>query len=122
MRHGRAVLGSVKPDGQACSSSLMPCHEQLAAEIRERLITVLSNNGGHLGPNLGMVELTIALHYVFHNRAGHSRDDPSGIIAAKVRVREGDLAKTPEPRLSAILAASWTSIRFYCALMKFRTC
>ena len=40
--------------------------EQLAAEIRERLITVLSNNGGHLGPNLGVVELTIALHYVFH--------------------------------------------------------
>src|SRR3954449_9150428 len=38
---------------------------QLAAEIRERLITVLSNNGGHLGPNLGVVELTIALHYVF---------------------------------------------------------
>src|ERR1035441_2764784 len=40
--------------------------EQLAAEIRERLITVLSNNGGHLGPNLGVVELTIALHHVFH--------------------------------------------------------
>src|SRR4051812_31184231 len=39
--------------------------EQLAAEIRARLITVLSNNGGHLGPNLGVVELTIALHYVF---------------------------------------------------------
>src|SRR5690349_2434112 len=40
--------------------------DQLAAEIRERLITVLSNNGGHLGPNLGVVELTIALHYVFN--------------------------------------------------------
>jgi 1-deoxy-D-xylulose-5-phosphate synthase len=40
--------------------------EQLAQEIRERLITVLSNNGGHLGPNLGVVELSIALHYVFH--------------------------------------------------------
>ena len=39
--------------------------EQLALEIREELITVLSNNGGHLGPNLGVVELTIALHYVF---------------------------------------------------------
>ena len=39
--------------------------DQLAAEIREELITVLSNNGGHLGPNLGVVELTIALHYVF---------------------------------------------------------
>jgi len=40
--------------------------EQLAEEIRERLITVLSSNGGHLGPNLGVVELTIALHYVFN--------------------------------------------------------
>jgi 1-deoxy-D-xylulose-5-phosphate synthase len=40
--------------------------EQLAAEIRERLITVLSNNGGHLGPNLGVVELSIAMHYAFH--------------------------------------------------------
>src|SRR5439155_26702002 len=43
--------------------------EQLAAEIRERLITVLSNNGGHLGPNLGVVELSIALHYVFQTPA-----------------------------------------------------
>jgi len=39
--------------------------EELAAEIREELITVLSTNGGHLGPNLGVVELSIALHYVF---------------------------------------------------------
>ena len=38
---------------------------QLAQEIREELITVLSQTGGHLGPNLGVVELTIALHYVF---------------------------------------------------------
>ncbi len=38
---------------------------QLAQEIRDELITVLSQTGGHLGPNLGVVELTIALHYVF---------------------------------------------------------
>ena len=38
---------------------------QLAEEIRHELITVLSKNGGHLGPNLGVVELTIALHRVF---------------------------------------------------------
>ncbi|MDX2079651.1 MAG: 1-deoxy-D-xylulose-5-phosphate synthase [Terrimicrobiaceae bacterium] len=38
---------------------------QLAAEVREELISVLSNTGGHLGPNLGVVELTIALHRVF---------------------------------------------------------
>src|SRR5581483_6439828 len=40
--------------------------ETLASEIREELVTVLSANGGHLGPNLGVVELTIALHYVFN--------------------------------------------------------
>ena len=44
----------------------LPELEQLASEIREELIAVLSNNGGHLGPNLGVVELTIALHYVFN--------------------------------------------------------
>jgi 1-deoxy-D-xylulose-5-phosphate synthase len=44
----------------------IPELEHLATEIREELITVLSANGGHLGPNLGVVELTIALHYVFN--------------------------------------------------------
>lgn len=39
--------------------------KQLAAEVRETLITSLSRTGGHLGPNLGVVELTIALHKVF---------------------------------------------------------
>src|SRR5579859_4971111 len=38
---------------------------KLAEEIRQEMITGLSRNGGHLGPNLGVVELTIALHYVF---------------------------------------------------------
>lgn len=38
---------------------------QLAGEIRERIIEVLSVNGGHLASNLGAVELTIALHKVF---------------------------------------------------------
>src|SRR5471030_489698 len=37
----------------------------LAQEIREELISVLAKTGGHLGPNLGVVELTIALHTVF---------------------------------------------------------
>ena len=38
----------------------------LAQEIREELVQVVSNNGGHLAPNLGVVELTLALHAVFH--------------------------------------------------------
>src|SRR5271168_4345127 len=37
----------------------------LAQEIRDELISVLAKTGGHLGPNLGVVELTIALHRVF---------------------------------------------------------
>ncbi|HEV2964133.1 MAG TPA: 1-deoxy-D-xylulose-5-phosphate synthase [Candidatus Angelobacter sp.] len=45
--------------------------QQLAAEIRERLITVLANTGGHLGPNLGVVELTLAMHYVFNTPEDH---------------------------------------------------
>jgi 1-deoxy-D-xylulose-5-phosphate synthase len=42
---------------------------QLAAEIRDLLIQGVSRNGGHLGPNLGVVELTIALHRVFDSPA-----------------------------------------------------
>ena len=38
---------------------------QLAAEVRQELITKLAASGGHLGPNLGVVELTIAMHTVF---------------------------------------------------------
>ena len=44
----------------------------LAEEIRETIITTVINNGGHLGSNLGIVELTIALHRVF--------DSPNDIL------------------------------------------
>src|SRR3979490_242555 len=49
-------------DVKALSEQDLP---QLAQEVREELIKVLSQTGGHLGPNLGVVELTIALHRVF---------------------------------------------------------
>lgn len=39
--------------------------KELAAEIRTLLIEKVSRHGGHCGPNLGMVEATIAMHYVF---------------------------------------------------------
>ncbi len=39
----------------------------LADEIRQEIIEVTSENGGHIGPNLGVVELTMALHRVFNN-------------------------------------------------------
>ena len=36
--------------------------DRLCAEIRERLINAVARTGGHLGPNLGVVELTVAIH------------------------------------------------------------
>jgi 1-deoxy-D-xylulose-5-phosphate synthase len=41
--------------------------ETLAAEIRQLLVSTCSARGGHLGPNLGVVELTLALHRVFES-------------------------------------------------------
>ena len=38
---------------------------QISEELREELIDVVSETGGHLGAGLGVVELTVALHYVF---------------------------------------------------------
>lgn len=43
----------------------LPELTQLAAEMRSALLEKLSAHGGHIGPNLGMVEAIIALHYVF---------------------------------------------------------
>ncbi len=51
-------------DLQALPAVLLP---QLAAEIRAELVDKVTRTGGHLGPNLGVVELTIALHRVFHS-------------------------------------------------------
>lgn len=42
-----------------------PEMKELAAEIRQFLINNVSHTGGHLGPNLGVVELTLAVHRVF---------------------------------------------------------
>ncbi len=41
--------------------------EALSKEIRERIIEVVSKNGGHLASNLGIVELTLAIHRVFNS-------------------------------------------------------
>ncbi|MBA3848416.1 MAG: 1-deoxy-D-xylulose-5-phosphate synthase [Opitutus sp.] len=52
--------------GPADVKSLAPAElPQLAREIRDDIIAVTARNGGHVGPNLGVVELTIALHRVF---------------------------------------------------------
>jgi 1-deoxy-D-xylulose-5-phosphate synthase len=49
-------------DVKALAAADLP---RLAQEIREELIAVTARNGGHIGPNLGVVELTVALHRVF---------------------------------------------------------
>ncbi|MFM7241903.1 MAG: 1-deoxy-D-xylulose-5-phosphate synthase [Opitutia bacterium] len=63
-----ALLANIRgpEDVRALPADQLPA---LAAEIRERLIAVTSRNGGHIGPNLGVVELTIALHRVFRTPA-----------------------------------------------------
>lgn len=84
---------------------------EVAAEIRSAIIDQVQSTGGHLAPNLGVVELTLAMHYVFdfgHDRllfdVGHQcyphklvtgRYDQLG----KLRTREG-MAGFPEPRES----------------------
>ena len=50
-------------DVKALDARLLP---QLAEEVRDTLIHTLSKTGGHLAPNLGVVELSIALHRVFN--------------------------------------------------------
>jgi 1-deoxy-D-xylulose-5-phosphate synthase len=58
------LLANIKSpaDLKALPAEALP---QLASEIRGELVQVLSKTGGHLGPNLGVVELSIALHRVF---------------------------------------------------------
>src|ERR1044071_2856697 len=54
--------------GPADVKALTPAQlPQLAQEIRDELIDVTAKNGGHIGPNLGVVELTVALHRVFNS-------------------------------------------------------
>jgi 1-deoxy-D-xylulose-5-phosphate synthase len=43
----------------------IPHLAQLARELREYIISTVSNTGGHLAPSLGVIELTLALHYLF---------------------------------------------------------
>ena len=56
-------------DQVACPADLrklsMEQLSALAVEMRERIFNAVSKNGGHLASNLGVVELTIALHYVY---------------------------------------------------------
>ncbi len=59
------ILPSIESPEQLKSLTLSEMNT-LAEEIREYLIDVVSTTGGHLAPNLGVVELTIAIHYVLN--------------------------------------------------------
>ena len=85
---------------------------ELAAEIRTAIFDQVSETGGHLAPNLGVVELTIAMHYVFdfgHDRllfdVGH-QCYPHKLLTGRqhlldgLRTRKG-MAGFPEPRESS---------------------
>ncbi len=86
--------------------------EALAAEVRQTIYDQVSKTGGHLAPNLGVVELTIALHYVFdfsydrllfdvgHQCYPHKLLTGRLPLLGKLRTREG-MAGFPEPRESA---------------------
>lgn len=84
----------------------------VASEIREAIIGQVMNSGGHLAPNLGVVELTIAMHYVFDFRSDRLLFDvghqcyPHKLLTGrshllgKLRTREG-MAGFPEPSESS---------------------
>ncbi len=94
----------------------IPQLQQLAREIREAIFTQVSNTGGHLATNLGVVELTIALHFVFdfspdgagdrllfdvgHQCYPHKLLTGRLPMLSKLRTREG-MAGFPDPRESA---------------------
>ncbi|MGP8152099.1 MAG: 1-deoxy-D-xylulose-5-phosphate synthase [Acidimicrobiales bacterium] len=58
------ILDSIHSPSDLKALSLVEC-DQLAAEIRDFIVETVSRTGGHLGSNLGVVELTLALHRVF---------------------------------------------------------
>ena len=73
------VLGSIASPDDVKS---LPAADltRLAAEIRDHLVTSVSRTGGHLGPNLGVVELTIALHRVFSSPRDAIVWDTGGLL------------------------------------------
>ncbi len=105
----------------------------LCSQIRERLISVTAKNGGHLASNLGVVELTVALHRVFdspkdkivfdvgHQCYTHKLLTGRGGEFASVRT-EGGLSGFPKPTESVhdpvICGHSSTSISVACGLAK----
>ena len=66
---------------------------RLAQEIREMIIDTVSKNGGHLASNLGVVELTLALHRVFNSpvHAGTAKSAPFLLFFLGLSVQNSQL-------------------------------
>ncbi len=107
----------------------------LADEVRHYLLQKVSEHGGHVGPNLGMVEATIALHYVFHSPTDHFIFDvshqsyPHKILTGRKeafmdRTHYDDVSGYSEPRESAhdsfVIGHTSTSISLACGMAKGR--
>ena len=103
----KGILPTIQSPKDLKRLDLQQLH-QVAAELREAICEQVSRTGGHLAPNLGVVELTIALHYVFdfsHDRllfdVGH-QCYPHKLLTgrqhllSKLRTRQG-MAGFPEP-------------------------
>jgi len=107
--------------------------DELCADIRQRLIDTLSKNGGHLAPNLGVVELTVAMHRVFDSPVdqfvfdvGHQSYTHKLLTGRADRFdtirTEGGLAGFPKPCESVhdpmVTGHSSTSISNACGLAR----
>jgi len=107
--------------------------DELCSDIRHRLIETLSHNGGHLAPNLGVVELTVAMHRVFDSPVdqfvfdvGHQCYTHKLLTGRADRFdtirTEGGLAGFPKPSESIhdpiVTGHSSTSISVACGLAR----
>lgn len=129
------LLGRINSPDDVKALSASEC-TQLCAEIREKLIEVTSRNGGHLAPNLGVVELTVAMHRVFDSPrdrfmfdVGHQCYTHKIITGRREEIdsirTEGGLAGFPKPSESEhdpmISGHSSTSISAACGMAKAKS-
>ncbi|MFO0492702.1 MAG: 1-deoxy-D-xylulose-5-phosphate synthase N-terminal domain-containing protein, partial [bacterium] len=108
--HPELLLPSLRSPADLRGMSV-PQLQQLALEIRRAICGQVMKTGGHLAPNLGVVELSIAMHYVFdfaHDRllfdVGH-QCYPHKLLTGRLAMLDGlrtskGMAGFPEPRES----------------------
>src|SRR6478672_1246225 len=92
--------------------------QQVAVELREFLIDSVSQTGGHLSSNLGTVELTIALHYVFdtpHDRlvwdVGHQTYGHKVLTGRRGKRASTTRSAPRTPARRSARRSAWPSVR-----------